>query len=189
MIKEIIFDCFGVLTQDGWSKLLAQYGNDENREELSYLNKSVDRGIISFDEFDTKVAELAGISREEVIKILVKSYYPEEEVFYFINKLKKNYKVGLISNISSPISDYLPKEYVEGLFDEETLSYKAGVIKPSKEIFEMHLAKTGVKPEEAVFIDDREVNAEGAKSAGLHGIWYKNLKQLKEELEKLGVRA
>lgn len=165
------------------------YANDENREELSYLNHSVDKGSISFEEFVEKVAHILGVSKDEILKVLVRSYYPEEGIFEFIRQLKKEYKIGLISNVSSPISDYLPKEYVENLFDEETLSYQAGVIKPSKEIFEIHLAKSGVKPEEAVFIDDREANAEGAKQAGLYGIWYKNLDQLKEELEKLGVKV
>lgn len=186
MIGEIIFDCFGVLTQDGWTTVLKKFATDENREQLSDLNKTVDKGLISFNEFVTSVSDLCGATKDELLTYLVNSYYPEEEMFEYIRQLKKQYKIGLISNISAPIEQYLPTAPVE-LFDEQTLSYQAGVIKPAKEIFQMHLAKTGVKPEEAVFIDDREVNAEGAKSAGLHGIWYKNLKQLKEELEKLGV--
>jgi putative hydrolase of the HAD superfamily len=188
VIKEVIFDCFGVLTQDGWTKFLKLYATDDSRQELSDLNHSVDAGIIGAESFFNKVSQVTGAEKDEIITILVKSYHPEEEVFKFIKELKKNYKVGLISNISSPIEDYLPKEYVSGLFDEETLSYQAGVIKPSKKIFEIHLSKTGIEPNEAVFIDDREVNAQGARDAGLHGIWYKNIDQLKVELKSLGVK-
>lgn len=186
MIKEIIFDCFGVLTQDGWTAVLKKFATDENREQLSDLNKTVDKGLISFKEFVASVSEICGASEDELLTYLVKSYYPEDDVFEYIRQLKEQYRIGLISNISAPIEQYLPTAPVE-LFDEQTLSYQAGVIKPAKEIFEIHLAKTGTRPEEAVFIDDREANAEGATVAGLHGVWYKNLEQLKTELKELGV--
>lgn len=186
MIKEVIFDCFGVLTQDGWSKLIQQYGNDSNRNQLSDLNKAADQGVISLDEFYKSVSEITKATKADIVQILVNSYHPEDAVFALVAQLKKGYKIGLISNISAPIEQYLPTAPLE-LFNEQTLSYQVGVAKPDLRIFELHLQKTGVKSDEAVFIDDREVNVEAARSVGLHGIWYKNLEQLENDLRQLGI--
>ncbi len=188
MIKEIIFDCFGVLTQDGWSVFLQKYATDETVEELRYLNKSVDSGQISFDVFVHEICAITNTSKAEAVTILVNSYHPELKIFELIKDLKQNYKIGLISNISSPITDYLPTAPMD-LFDEQTLSYQAGVAKPSPEIFELHLRKTGTKPEETVFVDDREMNCESAKALGIKAIWYQNLEQLKKDLVQLGVKT
>ncbi len=186
MIKEIIFDCFGVLTQDGWTVFLEKYGTQDTVGELRYLNTSVDKGLIGFTDFMKSICEISGANQQEVLKIMVESYHPEMKVFNLISQLKANYKIGLISNISDPVSSYLPTAPME-LFDEQTLSYQVGVAKPSVAIFNLHLAKTGVLAEEAVFIDDREANCDGARAAGMKAIWYKNVEQLKEALQSLGV--
>lgn len=186
MIKEIIFDCFGVLTQDGWTTFLKKYATEDTTEELHNLNHRVDAGIMTFDNFVEQVSKVSGASKAEILDILVNSYHPEMGVFDLIAELKKNYKIGLISNISDTIEHYLPTAPTD-LFDEQTLSYRVGVPKPSPEIFQIHLERTGVSPEQSIFIDDRESNCKGARAAGLHAIHFKNLEQLREDLTKLGV--
>ena len=187
MIKEVIFDCFGVLTQDGWTVFLKKYGTDDTLDELRYLNRSVDSGLIGFDEFVKSICVVSGADKSDVMAIMVNGYHPEDDVFELIKELKKSYKIGLISNISAPISEYLPNAPME-LFDEQTLSYNAGVAKPASGIYEKHLMQTGITPEQSVFIDDREVNCEGARAVGMHAIWYKNVDQLKQDLVALGVK-
>lgn len=167
---------------------MEKFATDANKEGLRYLNKSADNGLISAEEFFEAISNLTAATKAETIEILVTSYHPEQAVFSYIRSLKPKYKIGLISNIGSPLKDYLPTADLD-VFDEQTLSYQVGVAKPDKRIFELHLAKTGTLPTEAVFIDDREVNALAAEGAGLHGICYKNLAQLKAELSRLGVKA
>jgi len=186
VIKEIIFDCFGVLTQDGWTVFLKKYGTEDTLDELRYLNRSVDSGLISFDEFVKSVCEVSGADKSDVMTIMVNGYHPEEDVFELIKGLKKSYKIGLISNISAPIKDYLPTAPLE-LFDHQTLSYEVGIAKPTIGIYEQHLLQTGTEPSQAVFIDDREVNCDGARAAGMKAIWYQNIDQLKRDLAGLGV--
>src|SRR5690348_2888052 len=62
MIKAIVFDCFGVLTSDGWLPFKKKYfGHDSAlTEEATSLNKQVDAGLISYDDFVPAVAKLAG---------------------------------------------------------------------------------------------------------------------------------
>ena len=42
------------------------------------------------------------------------------------------------------------------------------------------------KLEETLFIDDREVNVKAAEAMGIHGIQFKSLPQLRQELEAEG---
>lgn len=188
MIKEIIFDCFGVLTQDGWLAFLQKFANDENIDELRYINHQADKGLIKYPELLAKVVELSGASKDEAHRIITTDIHINEEVVNFIQALKTKYKIGMISNVGRPIDVYLPKRVVE-LFDTVTLSFETGMIKPAQGIFDTHLQKSGYKAAETVFIDDREYNADGAKKAGMHAIWYRSLEQLKTELQQLGVQT
>jgi putative hydrolase of the HAD superfamily len=57
-------------------------------------------------------------------------------------------------------------------FRHVTISQDCGVAKPDARIFARACAECGVAPNEAVYVGDRyEVDAEGARRAGLIGIW------------------
>ena len=45
----------------------------------------------------------------------------------------------------------------------------------------------GVRPEEALFIDDRERNIRGAHEVGIKAIRFESIEQLARELEKIGL--
>ena len=111
---------------------------------------------------------------------------PNREVLDYIkHELKPKYKIGIVSNV---MADYLylilSKDDLK-LFDDVVLSYKVGVAKPESEIYELALRNLGVKPEEAVFIDDQERFVEAAKAVGMKGIYFQDFNQMKKDLEKL----
>ena len=116
-------------------------------------------------------------------------FWQNKKIFSLIKKLKKNYKIGLISNMGSLHHKYLFKKYhLNDLFDAKTLSYKVKIRKPDSKIFRITLKKLKVKPEETVFVDDISKNVNGARRLGIHGIHFKNNKQSLRELEKLGIK-
>jgi len=117
--------------------------------------------------------------------VLEKGLVPNREVLDYIkHELKPKYKIGIVSNV---MADYLylilSKDDLK-LFDDVVLSYKAGVAKPESEIYELALRNLGVKPEEAVFIDDQERFVEAAKAVGMKGIYFQDFNQMKRDLEK-----
>jgi putative hydrolase of the HAD superfamily len=61
---------------------------------------------------------------------------------------------------------------VGALFDVIVISAEEGVRKPDARIFERTLARLGVAPDEAVFVDDFPVNVAGARAAGLHALQF-----------------
>ena len=167
MIKLISFDCFGVLLADAWLAFLDVYSTPEIHNELTDLNKQWDRGLISIETYVGSVHTLTGATKEEVIDAVQVGHVPNQRLRTYITQLKEaGYSIGLLSNIGGPIDGILPRSF-STLFDTVTLSYATGFIKPDMRIFEHHISSAGLHPEEIVFIDDRQVNVDGAVSAGM----------------------
>jgi HAD superfamily hydrolase (TIGR01509 family) len=57
-------------------------------------------------------------------------------------------------------------------FDTVVVSYEVGCAKPDAEIFELTLDRLGVAAAQALFVDDREVNLEGARRVGLRTLHF-----------------
>ena len=73
------------------------------------------------------------------------------------------------------------------IFDSFLSSCWLGVRKPSRAFYDKVLSITQAKPENSVFIDDREQNLEPARLLGMHGIHYISAAQMSVELKELGV--
>lgn len=188
MIKLISFDCFGVLLADAWLAFLDVYSTPKIHNELTDLNKQWDRGIIPIETYVEAVHTLTGATKEEVIDAVQVGHVPNQRLRTYISQLKEaGYSIGLLSNIGGPIEGILPSSF-STLFDTVTLSYATGFIKPDKRIFEHHISSAALHPEEIVFIDDRQVNVDGAVSAGMSGVLYTTVTDLKKQLSSLGVQ-
>jgi len=71
------------------------------------------------------------------------------------------------------------------LFDVVFCSGDEGVVKPDPAAFEMTLARLGVEPEEAVFIDDTVEHVRAAEALGIHGICFTTAEVLWDRLNGL----
>ncbi len=186
MIKAVVFDCFGVLTNDGWLAFKNQYLHDEAaRSEATELNRQADSGYIDQEQFERELARLAGVDAATVQRV-IDGHVPNDALFAYIHDtLKPHYKIGLLSNVSA---DYTPELFApeqNALFDAKTFSYELGVIKPHHAMYESIATKLDALPEECVFIDDREQFVAGARDTGMQAIWYQDNDQLKTELQTL----
>ena len=68
-------------------------------------------------------------------------------------------------------------------FDVKVISSFYKMIKPNKEIYLKTLELLKVKPEEAIFIDDRLHNVDGGENAGIKSFLYTTNQKLKEDLK------
>lgn len=187
MIKEVIFDCFGVLTQDGWLAFLGKYATDETIEELRYLNHQADRALITYQEFIDEVARITEVDKATAHSMITTNHQPNEDVFTIIAQLSKHYQIGVISNVGGELSSFLPQEYLKN-FRHQTLSYKVGWLKPESQIYLEHLKLSGTKPEETLFIDDRQSNVDGARALGMEAVLFTDTKKLKDDLHSFGLK-
>jgi len=103
----------------------------------------------------------------------------DQELLGFVVSLKSDYQVGLLSNAWMNARMLLDMHFnFIDVFDVSVFSSEVGIRKPDQAIFKLMLEKTGVKAENAVFIDDMPLNVEGAISAGLHAIRYTDTPQI-----------
>ena len=102
--------------------------------------------------------------------------------YSLVKKLKRNYQVALLSNVTMPIASLNSKRYA--LFHHQILSCDVHLRKPQLRIYAYCLKKLGCLAKESLFIDNLAINVSGARKAGIDSIQFRNLFQLKKELKK-----
>ena len=78
-------------------------------------------------------------------------------------------RTGILSNLPRKLGERLRGEagFLEH-FDQVTFSYELGSIKPEAAIYRHAIEGLGVDPADALFLDDRPENVEGARAVGIH---------------------
>ena len=184
-IKAIIFDCFGVLITSGRNLLYQSYPHLIT--DINDLEHQSDYGMISHQQFDVAMAELIGVTPEEVRSRYYNVNAQNKATIDWARELKTSnqYKIGMLSNIGH---GWLDKSLIAGnedLFDEIIISGDVGMVKPEVAIFELTANRLGVESSDCVMIDDMAVNIDGAISAGMQGIIFNTVQQAKVELAAL----
>ncbi len=185
-IKAILFDCFGVLVMPG-SDILRHDFPDKS-SELHDLFMRSDYGYITRDELREVMAELTGLSRDQLEKRYHEKNARNEVVFGWVRQLKQAgvYKIGLLSNIRvGGLDDFLPETERQELFDGVVLSGELGITKPAREIYEIAAARLGVQPHECIMIDDLLQNTDGAERADMQAVLFDTLAQAQQDVQRI----
>ena len=93
----------------------------------------------------------------------------DPRVFAWINQLRAaGYRTAILSNLPQPLGEELrvTPGFLEH-FDHVTFSYELGVVKPQAEIYRHTMGGLGMEPGDALFLDDKAENVEGARAVGL----------------------
>jgi putative hydrolase of the HAD superfamily len=85
---------------------------------------------------------------------------------------RRGYRTAVVSNNFKEFDAFWRHRLdLDVLFDTVVSSWEVGVRKPEAAIYRVTLERLGgIVPEEAVLLDDFEVNLAGARAIGLHGI-------------------
>lgn len=129
---------------------------------------------------------------EEKIKNIIKerqskSRLNTELISWFSVLKQKNFKVGILSNYTTDLSEKLKKEGIYDLLDTVVVSSEIGFQKPDTEAFSILFERLGVLPEETIFIDDASKSLEKAEEIGYHPILFRDNEQLKRDLQGFGI--
>jgi HAD superfamily hydrolase (TIGR01509 family) len=185
MIKAVIFDCFGVIVGQGFDHTYKTAGGDpkEDRQFIDDMLGQDHLGLISGKEFNKDMAEHLGLSEEEWQATIQKAELADHDLLNYVIELRKKYKTAILSNSNKGVLvQKIGKEWMGTCFDEIVSSAEVGLTKPDPEIYKLTAERLGVKANECVFIDNRQLFVDAAKAIGMEGLLYTDLPRLKQEL-------
>jgi len=187
MIKAIIFDCFGVLAEDGWLPLKRKYigNNIELAEKVAELGRQNEYGLLDNETHLLAMAQEMNIDPEELRAALGKRV-PNEELFEYIKKeLKPKYKIGMMSNANFNVLTDLFTPEQASVFDASVMSFESKLIKPDQRMFELVAERLNVQINECVFVDDVERYCMAAETYGARAIYYRDFSEFLLNLKNI----
>jgi putative hydrolase of the HAD superfamily len=195
-IKAVYFDLGGVIVR---TEFQAPREHLAERVGMTYEELVA----IVFESKSAREASIGNISQDDHWKYVARALHRplkerdalyaeffagdivDRELIAFIRALRPKVKTGLISNAWDGLRPYLEREKFADAFDALTISAEVGMMKPDPAIFQHALEQVGVKPKEAVFVDDFSENITGCESIGMRGIHFKSVEQTLKDLKKL----
>ena len=190
MIKTLIFDNGGVIVDDAWLKfeieLNQKYGKKSGNiaSKINEYGKEAACGRLTHSQLMAKVRKMTKNSQEQ--EALFQPTEPKKDVLSYIEELSHIYELALLTNELANFEHDNRIWHLEKYFGERIYcSSKIGYAKPEPEAYEFVLSSLERQPEEAILIDDKETNLEGARQVGLNVIQFSSLDQLKTDLPKV----
>ncbi|RMF56230.1 HAD family phosphatase [Candidatus Woesearchaeota archaeon] len=194
--KAVIFDCGGVLVPNiddnmhHLNKLFDCTQKEVIRTYFKHLH-AFEKGRISkkeFWEFFNKRFDKR-VPVEKIEKRLFKGIKMYPIMRRLLKALKKDYIIALLTNNTQWLYDLDKREDFLKYFSKKHVvsSHEVGMRKPELRIYRLMLKRLGLKPAEAVFIDDLYVNVKAAKKVGIEAIRCKSPEQVVRDLKKIGV--
>src|SRR4030042_59145 len=197
-ITSVIFDWGGGLIEDPAPCLMQycakalQVNTEDYIKAHSKFGADFQKGLIGEDAFWEKICGELNVPIPKNPSLWAEAfeaaYVPRNDMFAMAASLQKNgYKTAILSNTEVPAVQLFFLQRYE-MFDAAVFSCLEGLEKPDKEIYEITLKKLGCQPEQAILIDDKQQYINGAKKVGLKTLLFQNIRQVKEELARLGVK-
>lgn len=175
-IQAVIFDIGNVLLTFDYfiaeRALLAHTGRDTapSIEDLHPHRMDHETGRSTREEFIRIVREAFAHDGPEdhFMEMWTRIFEVNTPMVEWARSLHGKTPLYLLSNIGCIHHDHIFEEYdfFQKLFRDGIYSYKAGVMKPERRIFELARTQFGVDPSRTLYIDDLEENVRGAESVG-----------------------
>lgn len=175
-MKNIVFDLGGVVFARDPRKFEPEFIKFFSYIMLPQMPRfweEYDRGVVSYEQVVSDLAEYNSCDRELADKNLRRSILTQEEIpatKALIAELKAaGYKLYVLSNMSLEFIEFLRKTDVYKYFDGEVVSCEEHVVKPDAEIYKCLVDRYSLSEQETLFIDDRKENVEAARNQGWEG--------------------
>lgn len=96
---------------------------------------------------------------------------------------QRGLRTAILSNMGDSVLANLERKFDWLLrFDVLIWSFQHRIAKPDPAIYELTLSRLGTKPQETLFIDDKQVNIDAAARLGMPGILFSTIEQLRHDL-------
>jgi putative hydrolase of the HAD superfamily len=196
MINTVIFDLGKVLVEfqpvEGMKKL--GFSQDEINVMLENIFGSLWEECDKIPYSDEEIRALFK-SRVPGYETLIDKMWDNVTVFTYVYSYsrkwiedlkKKGMKIYILSNYGKQAFEINSKTYgfIE-LVDGMVISYQEQIVKPDPQIYEILLERYRIDRQNAVFIDDRQINIDGAEAVGLNALLFEGYEKTNEALMRL----
>ena len=196
-IKALFWDIGGVLLTNGWDReqraqVTANFGLDaaEFTERHKLAAPELELGRMTLAEYmdQTVFYEPRDFTPAEFRAAMEAVSRPYPESLALARELSAGIRMYALNNEGRDLNEHRIascglQEFLLAFFT----SCYLGVLKPNPAIYRLGLSFAGLRPEEAVMIDDRAQNVQAARSVGMHAVQFRDAAGLREELAALGV--
>ncbi len=198
MISNVVFDIGMVLVNFRYREYMEDLGFA--KEITDIFSKNIVENML-WGDLDLGIRPAEEVIRD--MKDSVSEYPAEADAFFeqindivesfpyalpWIRELKREgYRVYLLSNYPKDLFAL----HAKGKFtfadavDGRIVSGYVKMVKPDPEIYKLLCMTYDLKPEECVFLDDREDNIKSAHALGFHTVRFQNYEQARAELKVL----
>ena len=185
MVKAVIFDVGGVLirtqSRAGREKWATRFGMDswdfENfvfRSESGVQSELGQKSVMAHWDWLGEHFELSKSDLAQMRHDFFAGDVMNKPLVAYVQRLRQaGYPTGILSNFGNNARQLWREVYpFIDYFDGITISSEVGVMKPDPKIYHVAAERVGVKPKEALFIDDFIQNIEGALAVGMKAIHF-----------------
>ena len=196
-IRTLFLDVGGVLLTNGWDRnsrkkasehFSIDYAEMDSRHHLTFDTYEV--GKLSLDEYLTRIVfyEPRSFSREDFKEFMFSQSKPYSDMLNFVRKIKQQYnlKIAVVSNEGRELTVHRIKKFRLGEFvDFFIVSSFVHLRKPDLDIYRLALDVAQVLPEDVIYIEDRSLFVDVARSLGVHSIHHTDPQFTSVEVERL----
>jgi len=196
MIRAVLFDYEGVVAAKGSHLLSEHLGRNLGipakqawEELLAPEQHNSLTGAINETELWQNIGKRYGKPIDASARDIWHSFeelklYPE--VIAFAEHLRrKGITAGILSNVITVTRDSVQSRNGYTGFEPVFLSCEIGFAKPDEAVYEFVLEKLERKPDEVLFVDDREDNVAAAERLGIYAILATSPKQVIADATRL----
>ena len=200
-MRALFTDIGGVLATNGWDTdtrhaAVAHFRLDaediDARHRLSF--ELFETGKQSWDDYLKMVVfhEPRSFSHEAFTAFVLEQSQVFPEMLALVAALKQKFglKVVAVSNEGRELTEHrIQKLKLDGVIDFFVSSCFVHLRKPDPDIFKMALDLAQVRPEETVYLEDRQMFVEVAQGLGLRAIRHRSFEETRAALAALGLDA
>ncbi|MFA4992718.1 MAG: HAD family phosphatase [Candidatus Omnitrophota bacterium] len=200
-IKVVLFDLGNVLVDFNLEPAIKRISNFCNKgpDGISRLfldsgvTGSFEKGELSPEEFYKQAKDILDIKLgyESFVHIWNEIFFfssKNRAVYHIANRLKKNYRICLLSNTNILHYNYIKDNFpVFSIFERLFLSFEMGAAKPDKLIYQKVTSALCVWPENIFYTDDRPELIKSASGLGIKSFIFTSAEQLIKDLTGLNI--
>jgi putative hydrolase of the HAD superfamily len=198
-ITTLFIDIGGVLLSNGWdhhSRQLAaetfqlDFAELDERHHLIY--DTYEEGKLSLDEYLDRVVfcQERPFTKEDFRTFIFNQSQPYNNMLAYFREIKSHNKLKIlaVSNEGSELTKFrIQKFNLEEIIDTFVSSCFVHFRKPDPDIYRIALDISQSKPEQVIYIDDRQMFVEVARDLGIQGIVHSSLQSTREALKDVRI--